>query len=1032
MANPDTEPPLDRLGAAISGFQADDPFAPVTVVVPSAFARVQLRRAVASRTGICNVQFRTWGELTNDLGRSDDGPTARIPAPRVVNEALRQVLMAHPSPFSSFARMPQARAELVGLLNELWRAGPDLLTRLAGHGGRAASLVVTLEAVETHLSDHDFTNPSRVLDLAAVASIDRDSLGAIVLWYPRPNRGRDRAVLEHLRSSGVPITTIEAETDWEAAISFVVECSDPDEEVRVIARELIAAVEAGVPLWRQAIIHPPLDRYRRTVHQQLAVSGIATSGPSPMTLAQSATGRALAGLLELAERTWRRADVMRWLATAPITTGADGPRVPVNRWDDVSARAGVVEGLDQWRTRLARFAEGGTARDLHVAHSDGESGSARALEQFVNRLDEELNPGATRWSEWASWARRLLDLHLDPDDRTEPWPATEVKAAQAVRDVLHELGGLDEVASAADLAAFSSAVVDELATHPVRDDSGVALPGSEDEPDLPEVGDRVGLPGPVGSGLFVGSPSQTRGLNFDRVYIVGLADQFLPGSQSRRSLITEPDLDDADWPTPARRAAEMLDDVRAVVALTDDRVVASWPRIDPRNGREQGRSRWLDATGALGGEQRTQTVPSFHADMAGMGAAAVPVSRSDRLLGDLTRSVALGVPIEHHPDVKGAGGLVPLGHGVAAARAPLMPGFSRFEGRVGMGLAGGIAEELSPTRLEEYASCPRRYLLSRELRLKIPFRPELTEQMEPRDRGTLIHEILADYVGERLTEGTPADLDRLLEIAAVKFSIAKAEGRCGPPLMAEVEEANLIREVRRFFEEDTLEPRAVELVFGVKAVADDVPDDRGGASVDAVAERTAAVEVELNDGRILRFGGAVDRIDIGPADSLLVSDYKTGRQATLGELVKDPVGAGTKLQLPIYALAAKAFLNWDGRVQARYWLTSWNREQGSLLCDVDEPLLGRLREVLSQIVDGIDAGAFPGVPGPETYRYRRPTFDHCTHCDFNRLCPTDRDRRWSVVREAPEVASVNALGEPTDDSLRGVARVLPVDLTKRR
>ena len=43
-----------------------------------------------------------------------------------------------------------------------------------------------------------------------------------------------------------------------------------------------------------------------------------------------------------------------------------------------------------------------------------------------------------------------------------------------------------------------------------------------------------------------------------------------------------------------------------------------------------------------------------------------------------------------------------------------------------------------------------------------------------------------------------------------------------------------------------------------------------------------------------------------PAGHLVVSDYKTGRQSGLADLTKDPVAAGTLLQLPLYGLAARA------------------------------------------------------------------------------------------------------------------------------
>ena len=197
-----------------------------------------------------------------------------------------------------------------------------------------------------------------------------------------------------------------------------------------------------------------------------------------MTLAQSVTGRTFVGLLELAKGDWRRADVMRWLGAAPITSGPRAPRVPVNRWDAVSARAGVVEGLEQWRHRLDRFAAGGVKGDLHVAHSDADKQSARALVEFVDGLAEELGTPCIRWSEWAAWALRLLDLYLAPEDRIDEWPAAELVAAREVRHALLELGGLDDVAQTADLIAFRHAVEAELASNPVRDEGQIAWPGS--------------------------------------------------------------------------------------------------------------------------------------------------------------------------------------------------------------------------------------------------------------------------------------------------------------------------------------------------------------------------------------------------------------------------------------------------------------------------------------------------------------------------------------------------------------------------
>jgi len=1021
--------PVEALGAAIGHAQAADPFAPVLIIVPSPFVRVQLRRIVGARRGICNVEFRTWNEFTSDLAEMAAGRALRRPNPRTVDETLRQVLLSSSSPFGSFAGSPIARKELAALLQELWRADPSLLVSLGTTGSRAHALVELLGAVEAHLSEHGFVDAGRVLDLAAQAPVDPETFGAVMRWYPRPSRGRDAAVLGHLFDQGIAVTTFD--TDRTGEIDHLVQCGDPDEEVRVVSRRIIGALDEGVPLWRQAIVHPPAERYRRMVHRQLAASGVPTSGISPMTLARSATGRALIGVLGLAEGGWRRSDLIGWLMTAPVTTGARGRRAPVHRWDDISARAGVVEGLDQWRLRLHRFAAGGSPRNQHVAQSDAESRSAESIVEFVERLAVDLESPSGRWSDMASWAIRLLDVYLHPDDRASDWPSIEIVAAEQVREAVDALGDLDEVGPVTDLVAFRQAVETELDSRPARDDDADARPSSEGEPPLR----APGLPGPVGAGVFVGTPTEARGLAFDRIYVIGLADQFLPGAARGTSLLPEAELDHADWPTAQRRSEELLEDLRSVLALGGRPCTATWPLVDPRTGRENGPSRWLDHEGGLRRGWATETVPSFAAHVVSGPAVTLPLSAPDRLLGDLARWVAEGIPVEKHPAMRGrgdstSGRQAPLSRSIDAARSPLVAAFGRFEGNIGPGIVRGVSGEVSPTRLEEYAKCPRRYLLGRELRLSAPFRPEETEQMEAADRGTLLHRILASYVDGRIS-GSPPSLDRLIQMGEHEFGQAEEEGRCGGRLMAAVERSRLVRELRRWFEEDTLEPVAAELFFGSGGAAeDDVADDRldAGPEQPAAAPRTDAVELELADGRTIRFHGWVDRIDRKPDGTIVVSDYKTGRQLSLRELLKDPVAGGTKLQLPIYALAARAYLEWDGPVMARYWLTSYEREDPSFVCTLEDALLERLREVLTHIATGIDSGAFPGYPGEETYRGRRPTFENCAYCEFDRLCPTDRDRRWALAEDAPEVGPVRALTEEPADSLKEMVRKSPVDL----
>jgi RecB family exonuclease len=1014
---------LGQLDALIKRAQSASPLDRVTVLVATRAGGVHLRRGLGTARGLCNVVFRTLDDLVSELGRSALTPGLRAANASVLREALRQVLLAETSGRGAMAHSPRAVAELAGVLRELWLADPTAVARLRQLPRDGAGLVELLDAVDRHLETHGFAGPGSLVDAAMRAEDPTGALGTLVLWRLPLLAGRHRVLLGALDRRGVVVRDAPG-ADAVPTATRVIACSDPDEEVRAVLRLLLAAADEGVPLWKMAVVHPAGDRYRRIIHQQLALAEVPVSGSAPSSLSESATGRAAAGLLALAGSAWRRDEVIRWLESAPVTTGPRGVRAPVDRWDDVSARAGVVEGLDQWVGRLERFAASGAGRRDHVARNASDVEAARRLSEFVVTLAAEANPGdRRRWVDFAAWTHRLLDVYLLPADGAALWPPSELLAARDVRRLLEELGTLDAVSAGTDLSWFRHTLAGELRTRRLRRDS-------EAEADVDGPDDVRVLPGATGNGVFVGSFADARGLDFDRCFAVGLADGLAPSYLDEGLL---PDLGPdapAGWPTTLAHQEAQRSDFCQALASAPEQAVVTWPRVDPRTGRELTRSRWLAEFAA------SEAVASFEAGLRGVLADGMAASGADRRLALLADAARRALDPREHPLVRqaaddpDAGVGVALSEALAAAAARSEPAFSRFDGNVGVigTEQAGIDRELSPTRLEQYAHCPRKFLLDRQLRVLAPFRPEATEQMEARDRGTLIHAILETYVRERIEQGVPASLDRLLEIGADQFAQAEAEGRCGTPLMAHVERLTLRRELGRFFEEDVLQPVAVELRFGGAAATHDVPDDRLG--VDEADDRRgseyAALEVALADGRPVRFVGSIDRVDRDHDGTIVVSDYKTGAQRDLADLGGDPVAGGQKLQLAVYAMAARAYLADAGKVVARYWLTSWRRSSPSYACALTPALEARAIDAMSLIVSGIESGAFPGTPGEiET----RPggTFANCHYCDFDRLCPADRDRRWSTVRESPAVTAIVSLQENDPPAeLRGMVRAEPL------
>ena len=141
----------------------------------------------------------------------------------------------------------------------------------------------------------------------------------------------------------------------------------------------------------------------------------------------------------------------------------------------------------------------------------------------------------------------------------------------------------------------------------------------------------------------------------------------------------------------------------------------------------------------------------------------------------------------------------------------------------------------------------------------------------------------------------------------------------------------------------------------------------------------------------------------------MVLDYKTGSAKRYKELAKDPVRAGTALQLGVYAEAARAQLG-AHEVDSYYWAISVKEKFGQLGYPWTEDRRSRFLDVTETIVEGIEAGLFPAQPGEYDSFWGR--HDGCGFCDFDRVCPRDRDDDQRATAGAPELGLLERLKLP--------------------
>ena len=504
-----------------------------------------------------------------------------------------------------------------------------------------------------------------------------------------------------------------------------------------------------------------------------------------------------------------------------------------------------------------------------------------------------------------------------------------------------------------------------------------------------------------GHGVLVGPVDSAVGLDLDAIFVVGMIEGAFPTRVRDDALLPDEERAAAGDDVPRRGDAGLLARRTYLAALATAPVrVLSWARGDQRRGREQRPSPWLLESlsqlvgrrlfsrdvDQLGSQPGFDWVPSL---TAAVRSPLEPASVADRDLRSLLAWFERHGSLDDHPLVA-ADPVLRLG--MLARHQRRAPGFTRFDGLVERVVAPSpiAGRALSPTSLEHYAACPRRYFFGNVLWIDVPQRPEDVQRISPMDRGNVIHAVLERFVDEQVARPrdqrigpgqawSAADRRRLDEIAETVFDEFEQRGLTGRDLLWDLDRVSIRRDLHAFLDADdryraekAMVPERAELRFG--------------------ADDGTPVEVQRPDGRHLQFKGSADRVDRADDGSLVVLDYKTGSKDAFRDIERgdDPTVGGTKLQLPIYGLAARSRVGGDP-VEAAYWFVSQRGNYERISYPLDEAGLERFEHVVDVIADGIESGAFPGRPGEETTRFGR-SFHNCKYCDFDTICPTDRDR----------------------------------------
>lgn len=939
---------LEQLVETVAELKRDDPMAPVTIVVPTNVAGRsvgwRLAEGINGRPAVAGLRITTLARMAEAVAAVGMGERRPL-LPSVLAAAWRTELEQAAASqadwdFADVWDHPSTVAALVAAYREL-REVPE---RLA-FGEDVAS--VPSETIRLARRVRDRLRPDwydqQDLYAAATRMIEEHpdafrEFGSLIHYLPGDEPRSASLFAEALTQH---FGMCEVDTSESALAHRILHASDADDEIRAVVREVVSELGAGTKAHRLAICVSSQDPYVRTTHALLRGAGVTFNGRGGIPIAEHSCARAFSALLDLPARGFPRAQVFEVLSTWPMRQIGSGDPAPLVAWERISRSANIAGGgtvPDTWSSRLHSFVE----QPRNAQQRD----AAQQLDAFVTTLATRLDgiDRAATWDEVATLSLELLTALMGELDDIRAWEHDERRAYVTLVQVLRDLRSLDAYRPPKGLTELQDILATELES---------AIP-------------RVGK---FGEGVFVGPIDQARGLDLDRIWVVGLSEDLFPGRPREGALLPEHLRRVTPGLLTARDRVDRLDRALTHAFSTATQVTASFARGDLRASTERLPSRLLlpslrhlvglPTLAATGWDRApsVDTVVECPSHAAGIVGAPAPATEQEwAMRGVLAAPDQLDDPAYH-----AARRLLAGRRGTA---------FTRYDGNLSEAeglpnLADGVSR-VAPTTLERFADCPFAYFIQYLLKVKPVEEPVANAAIEPFALGNLFHHAMDRFINAELAADslpaagepwTPVQHERMVEIVRTVIAEARERGDLGHPTLWGFQEATVLRELAALVVEDGrwrggvgAAPVAAELRFGFTG-----------------AEHPAA-EFDVADGTML-FVGSADKVDVS-ADTIYVTDMKTGNPDRFRKIAPkrgtaNPTVDGTKLQLPVYAKAALAAYGEDRAVRAQYWFV--NGKTAGLRIDVnlDDDLERHFAHVIGTMAQGISRGHFFKKPSKD-------------------------------------------------------------------
>lgn len=686
---------------------------------------------------------------------------------------------------------------------------------------------------------------------------------------------------------------VEGQVDrYDSYPSITLACAkDRSREVEYVCRRVkqILLDNPGMDMSRICIAMPQPSPYTPLLREVFAKFGVPANITDRYLLIESPVVVAILGLLRIAVRGFQRDDLLRVIGSPYFTFQHEA--VPVDSANLASVAntlritAGYrtwIERLDNERSRLRKAIAanpdaGGLPHELQAVEKACED--VQYVHELLEDLQVELTPREFRARLLYLMNRTALVANMLEPFSGEPSGGIErdVRAYRKFLEILEEAMALLEYQDGAGSRHSPKHYVDYLS---------VAI-----------AGERYNVREQFGRGVLVTSIQETRGLQLDVMFIMGLVDGEFPS-------VYQPELF-YSLERQKKRAHRYAWEQRYLfyqgITNWSTHLYLTYP--EQEGDRELVRSSFVDALLEIASveELRAEDVLKAstdvlseeelffnHASKTGSPDVFASVGssfQSKRSSIDRAISVEQSRALHHtHPAYEG------ILQELSADGMQKLQNFSR--------------KTYSITQLESYGKCPFQFFARHVMRLAGP--GGFDEELGPLEKGSVLHTILFAFYRSRKSRSLPS----LQACSDDEFAAARKEllslavntlaqldipdpfwefekelitgSEAGPGLLEEFLDYERQRTT-------TATPEFFEVAFGSRSKTECDPD--------------LSLEEPLSFGEI-KLRGRIDRVELDDSGVFNVIDYKTGMVLPSPEEMRQ----GMSLQIPLYLVSVEKLL----------------------------------------------------------------------------------------------------------------------------